>query len=107
LEDLERPMQSITHISTQHAYEYIRDELSTIEDLFYPDFAARNLRKSPTKDDWKNFAIPSKLNFSNDDETYDIFYCLEILKILDVMYRTRNYCSTFDDEFVNNDYSGI
>jgi len=107
LEDLERPMHSITHISTQHAYEYIRDELSTIEDLFYPDFSARNLRKSPTKDDWKNFAIPSKLNFSNDNETYNIFHYLDILNMLHVIYQMQNYSVTLNDELVNDENSGI
>jgi len=107
MEDFERYKKSIIHISIQDAYEHIRNELFTIEDLFYTDFNARNLRKSPTKDDWKNFAIPSKLNFSNDNETYNIFHYLDILNMLHVIYQMQNYSVTLNDELVNDENSGI
>jgi hypothetical protein len=107
MEDFERYKKSIIHISTQDAYEHIRNELSTIADRFYKVFDARKLRKSPTKDDWKNFAIPSKLNFSSDDETYNIFHYLDILNRLHVIYQMQNYSVTSNDEVVNDENSGI
>jgi hypothetical protein len=63
LEDLRRYQGSMKHISIQDAYESILNELSTMEDRFYHDFDARNLRRSPTKDDWKTFVLPSKFIF--------------------------------------------
>jgi hypothetical protein len=63
LEDFKRYNRSMIHVSTQDAYENIIHELSTFENRFYDDFDARNHRRSATKDDWKQFSIPSKSIF--------------------------------------------
>jgi hypothetical protein len=62
-EDLQRYQRSMKHISIQDAYKNILNELSTMEDRFYYDFDARNLRRSSTKDDWKKFVLSSKFIF--------------------------------------------
>jgi len=105
-EDLQRCNKSITHISNQHAYENILHELCTMEDRFYNDFDGRNLRRSTTKDDWKEFSIHSKLIFFEIKMKYNIFQYLDILNLLNVIYRMRNYSLTVDDELINDDDSG-
>ena len=60
MEDLERRMKFVAHISINDAFGQLLNELSTMEERFYEDFDARNLKRLPTKDDWKTFAIPGK-----------------------------------------------
>ena len=67
LEDLERRMKFVAHISINDAFGQLLNELSTMEERFYDDFDGQKLKRLPTKDYMKDFAINGMKIVPNKD----------------------------------------